>query len=103
MDVSFLQPVYDATGPFATVCADVTHTTENADTELELRVRGITHRLAQPGAPAAASAGSASGSQSRAPRRRSSRRCAPGCWRATTAGRRAPSAAAHSWSPLTAG
>jgi len=51
MDVSFLEPVFTATGPFATVCADVTHTTENADTELELRVRGITERLAEQGAP----------------------------------------------------
>jgi len=51
MDVSFLQPVYEATGPFATVCADVTHTTENADTELELRVRGIAERLTEQGAP----------------------------------------------------
>jgi hypothetical protein len=51
MDVSFLQPVLEATGPFATVCADVTHTTENADTELDLRVRAISERLAQQGAP----------------------------------------------------
>jgi hypothetical protein len=53
MDVSFLQPVYDATGPFATVCADVTHTTENADTELDLRVRAVTERLTEQGAPEA--------------------------------------------------
>jgi hypothetical protein len=53
MDVSFLQPVFDAPGPYATVSADVTHTTENADTELELRVRGITERLAEQGAPEA--------------------------------------------------
>ena len=51
MDVSFLQPVYDATGPFASVCADVTHITENADAELDLRVRGIAERLTQQGAP----------------------------------------------------
>jgi hypothetical protein len=51
MDVSFLQPVFDATGPFATVCADVTHTTENADTELELRVRAVAERLTEQGAP----------------------------------------------------
>jgi hypothetical protein len=51
MDVSFLQPVLEATGPFATVCADVTHTTENADTELDLRVRAISERLAEQGAP----------------------------------------------------
>src|SRR4051812_42204051 len=53
MDVSFLQPVYDATGPFATVCADVTHTTENAETELDLRVRGVAQRLTDQGAPGA--------------------------------------------------
>jgi len=51
MDVSFLQPVVEATGPFATVCADVTHTTENADAELELRVRAITAKLTDQGAP----------------------------------------------------
>ncbi len=53
MDVSFLQPVLDATGPFATVCADVTHTTENADTELDLRVRAIAGELSGQGAPEA--------------------------------------------------
>jgi hypothetical protein len=51
MDVSFLKPVFDATGPFATVCADVTHTTENADAELELRVRAVAEGLTQAGAP----------------------------------------------------
>jgi hypothetical protein len=51
MDVSFLNPVLAATGPFATVCADVTHTTENADTELELRVRAISEKLTGQGAP----------------------------------------------------
>jgi hypothetical protein len=51
MDVSFLAPVFAATGPYATVCADVTHTTENADTELDLRVRAISERLTEQGAP----------------------------------------------------
>ncbi|HEY0508787.1 MAG TPA: Vms1/Ankzf1 family peptidyl-tRNA hydrolase [Blastococcus sp.] len=51
MDVSFLQPVFDAAGPYATVCADVTHNTENADTELDLRVRAIAERLTEQGAP----------------------------------------------------
>ncbi len=51
MDVSFLEPVFSAPGPYATVCADVTHTTENADAELELRVRAATERLAEAGAP----------------------------------------------------
>lgn len=53
MNVSFLEPVVAATGPFATVCADVTHTTENADTELDLRVRAISEQLAGQGAPEA--------------------------------------------------
>jgi hypothetical protein len=53
MDVSFLQSVVAATGPFATVCADVTHTTESADTELDLRVRAIAGKLAEQGAPEA--------------------------------------------------
>ncbi|WP_448640150.1 baeRF2 domain-containing protein [Geodermatophilus sp. URMC 63] len=51
MDVSFLAPVFDAAGPYATVCADVTHVTENADTELDLRVRAIGEKLAEQGAP----------------------------------------------------
>ena len=51
MDVSFLEPVFSASGPYATVCADVTHTTENADTELDLRVRAIAEKLSQQGAP----------------------------------------------------
>ncbi|MGY1633666.1 Vms1/Ankzf1 family peptidyl-tRNA hydrolase [Geodermatophilus sp. SYSU D01186] len=51
MDVSFLEPVFSATGPYATVCADVTHTTENADTEVELRVRALAERLTEQGAP----------------------------------------------------
>ena len=51
MDVSFLEPVFAASGPFATVCADVTHTTENADAELDLRVRAIAGRLTEQGAP----------------------------------------------------
>ena len=53
MDVSFLAPVFSAAGPYATVCADVTHTTENADTELDLRVRAIAERLTGQGAPEA--------------------------------------------------
>ena len=51
MDVSFLQPVFAASGPFATVCADVTHNTENAATELDLRVRAVAGTLAEQGAP----------------------------------------------------
>src|SRR4051795_8404547 len=53
MDVTFLGSVTDRPGPYATVCADVTHVTENADTELDLRVRGIADRLSEQGAPEA--------------------------------------------------
>jgi ribosomal protein L7Ae-like RNA K-turn-binding protein len=53
MDVSFLAPVLSAPGPFATVCADVSHTTENADTELDLRVRALAESLEKQGAPEA--------------------------------------------------
>jgi release factor family 2 len=51
VDVSFLAPVFAAPAPYATVCADVTHVTENADTELELRVRATAARLTEQGAP----------------------------------------------------
>src|SRR3954465_9722631 len=51
MDVTFLEPVFGSPGPYATVCADVTHTTENADTELDLRVRAVTEKLTEQGAP----------------------------------------------------
>ena len=51
MNVSFLEPVFAAAGPYATVCADVTHTTENADAELDLRVRAIAEDLTGQGAP----------------------------------------------------
>ena len=53
MDVSFLEPVLSSAGPFATVCADVTHTTENADAELDLRVRAVAEKLTEQGAPEA--------------------------------------------------
>src|SRR3954453_21783979 len=53
MDVTFLASVTDHPGPCATVCADVTHTTENADTELDLRVRALADRLTEQGAPEA--------------------------------------------------
>ena len=51
MDVSFLERVFAAPAPFATVCADVTHNTENADTEVGLRVRAIGEELTGQGAP----------------------------------------------------
>ena len=51
MDVSFLERVFAAPGPYATVCADVTHNTENADAEVDLRVRALTAKLGEQGAP----------------------------------------------------
>ncbi|MGY5882308.1 baeRF2 domain-containing protein [Modestobacter lacusdianchii] len=51
MDVTFLQPVFATSGPYATVCADITHNTENADTEVGLRVRAVGEQLAEQGAP----------------------------------------------------
>ncbi|WP_222267557.1 baeRF2 domain-containing protein [Modestobacter marinus] len=53
MDVTFLASVTDSAGPCATVCADVTHTTESAATELDLRVRALADRLTEQGAPEA--------------------------------------------------
>jgi hypothetical protein len=52
MDVTFLSTVTDSAGPCATVCADVTHVTENAGTELGLRVEALAARLTEQGAPA---------------------------------------------------
>src|SRR5690242_12656806 len=51
MDVSFLEPVLAAAGPYATVCADVTHTTESAAAQLDLRARSVADQLTQQGAP----------------------------------------------------
>src|ERR687886_504145 len=42
MDVSFLEPVFTASGPYATVCADA---------EVELRVRALAEQLTEQGAP----------------------------------------------------
>ncbi|MCV2490007.1 Vms1/Ankzf1 family peptidyl-tRNA hydrolase [Geodermatophilus sp. YIM 151500] len=50
MHASVIQRAFNAPGPFATVCADVTHNTESAGAELELRVRAISERLAEQGA-----------------------------------------------------
>ena len=50
MHASVIQRALTEPGPFATVCADVTHTTESADAELELRVRAISERLSAQGA-----------------------------------------------------
>jgi hypothetical protein len=53
MELTFLEPVFSAAGPYATVCADVTHTSEHADAELDLRVRAVAERLTEQGAPEA--------------------------------------------------
>src|SRR3954467_14168003 len=53
MDLSFLEPVFAAPGPYATVCADVSHATESAPAETELRVRAVAERLTEQGAPEA--------------------------------------------------
>jgi hypothetical protein len=53
MDVSFLEPVLTAPGPYATVCADVTHNAANAGQELDLRVRSVAGALTEQGAPEA--------------------------------------------------
>jgi ribosomal protein L7Ae-like RNA K-turn-binding protein len=52
MDVTFLDAVFSAPGPYATVCLDVVHNTETADTELELKVRAVAEELGAQGAPA---------------------------------------------------
>lgn len=54
MDLTFLKPVYDAPGPFATVYLAVGRTDESGAREAELRWRAASERLAEVGAPAAA-------------------------------------------------
>ncbi len=51
MDISWLSPVYEAQGPFATVHLDVSRNDENAAHEVELRWRGAREQLASAGAP----------------------------------------------------
>ena len=53
MDLSFLEPAF-AAGEVAVALADVTHKTESADQELDLRVRALAGRLEEQGAPGAA-------------------------------------------------
>ncbi len=50
MDTTTLSPVYSAEGPFATVLVDVSHSSENAEHEHELRVRAACERLSEQGA-----------------------------------------------------
>jgi hypothetical protein len=51
MDLALLAPIATAHTPVATVCLDVTHTSEKADTELNLRVRDVVKELSALGAP----------------------------------------------------
>ncbi|TWD82471.1 hypothetical protein FB561_3604 [Kribbella amoyensis] len=53
MDISRLTPVYEAGGPFATVTLDVSHDSETAAREHELRVRDAGSDLDRQGAPEA--------------------------------------------------
>ena len=50
MDTSTLTPVFQAPGPFATVLLDVSHASENADHQHELRVRSACESLTGQGA-----------------------------------------------------
>lgn len=51
MDISWLTPVYEATGPFATVHLDVSRNDESGAHEVELRWRAARETLAEAGAP----------------------------------------------------
>jgi hypothetical protein len=51
MRLTGLQPLVRASGPFASVCLDVSRTTENADHELRLRWKSVAGTLSEDGAP----------------------------------------------------
>jgi hypothetical protein len=51
MDLTFLKPVYDASGPYATVYLNVGRTDESGLREAELRWRAAAERLTEAGAP----------------------------------------------------
>jgi Bacterial archaeo-eukaryotic release factor family 2 len=51
MRLTGLQPVVRADGPYASVCLDVSRTTENAEHELQLRWRAVSDSLRSDGAP----------------------------------------------------
>ncbi len=51
MRLTGLQPLARAEGPFASVCLDVSRTTENADHELRLRWKSVAGTLSADGAP----------------------------------------------------
>jgi hypothetical protein len=50
MDTASLSPVFSAKGPFATVLLDVSHDSENAEQEHDLRVRSACEALSEQGA-----------------------------------------------------
>lgn len=50
MDISFLAPLYNASGPFVSVYMETTRTSENADHEIALRWRALREELQQRGA-----------------------------------------------------
>lgn len=51
MQLTWLRPVYDTPGPYATVLLDATRATEDAAHEIDLRWRAARERLADHGAP----------------------------------------------------
>lgn len=51
VDLSFLAPMYEIPGPFATACLDATRSEESAAHEIELRWRHHREQLADAGAP----------------------------------------------------
>jgi hypothetical protein len=51
MDLSFLRPLYQRSGPYASVYLDMTRTTEEAPKAPQLRWRGLREELATQGAP----------------------------------------------------
>jgi Bacterial archaeo-eukaryotic release factor family 2 len=50
MDLSYLRPLYEHPGPWASVYLDATRAEENAEHQVELRWRGLRQQLAQQGA-----------------------------------------------------
>src|SRR5690349_12025485 len=51
MHTTFLKSLATASGPLAVVCLDVTHTSEDAARQLELKARAVTEQLTEQGAP----------------------------------------------------
>src|SRR4051812_6956287 len=51
MHTTFLKSLATASGPLATVCLDVTHVSEDAARQLELKARAVSEQLTAQGAP----------------------------------------------------